>query len=85
MINTNRQIYLIKDLSFLTGLSIHTIKYYLKLGLLKETGRTPKSNFRYFDNLTLKTLNFIREERIKGNSLNFIKAELSKEKNLFLA
>lgn len=85
MINTNRQIYLIKDLSFLTGLSIHTIKYYLKLGLLKETGRTPKSNFRYFDNLTLKTLNFIREERIKGNSLNSIKAELSKEKNLFLA
>ena len=85
MINTNRQIYLIKDLSVLTGLSIHTIKYYLKLGLLKETGRTPKSNFRYFDNLTLKTLSFIREERIKGNSLNSIKTELSKEKNLFSA
>ena len=52
----NKDIYLLKDLSRITGLSIYTIKYYLKLGLVKEIGRSPETNFRYFDNGTAEDL-----------------------------
>lgn len=60
-------IYLIKDLSRITGLSVYTIKYYLKLGLIKEIGRSPETNFRYFDNSTVGSLKKIisyKKERI---------------------
>lgn len=73
-----KQIYLLKDLEFISGLSVYTIKYYLKIGLIKEIGKTPKSNFRYFDNSTLDTLKYIRKMRLKGYSLSAIKNELSK-------
>lgn len=49
-------IYLLKDLSRITGLSIYTIKYYLNLGLIKEVGRSPETNFRYFDNSTVEEI-----------------------------
>ena len=68
-----KNIYLIKDLSHLSGVSIYTIKYYLKLGLLKEEGRSQETNFRYFDNSTLETLNRIIAHRKKNVSLGKIK------------
>lgn len=49
-------IYLMKDLSRMTGLSIYTIKYYLKMGLVKEVGRSPETNFRYFNSQTVDDL-----------------------------
>lgn len=66
-------IYLIKDLSHLSGLSVYTIKYYLKLGLLKEVSRSQETNFRYFDNSTLEILNRIIGLRREKKSLAKIK------------
>ena len=67
-------IYLIKDIARLSGLSVHTVKYYLKLGLIKEVGRSPETNFRYFDNTTVELLKKIRRFRKDKISLNKIKA-----------
>ena len=55
-----KNIYLLKDLAIRTGLSIYTIKYYLNLGLIKEIGRSPDTNFRYFDDSTVKRLLAVR-------------------------
>jgi DNA-binding transcriptional MerR regulator len=51
-----KSIYLIKDLAGLSGLSVYTIKYYLKLGLINEVSRSQETNFRYFDDSTVKKL-----------------------------
>ena len=62
-----KNIYLIKDLSRLSGLSVYTIKYYLKLGLVKEISRSQETNFRYFDDSTLEALKRIialRHEKV---------------------
>ena len=67
-----KNIYLIKDIARLSGLSIYTVKYYLKLGLIKETGRSPETNFRYFDDTTVKGLNEIRRLRKDRVSLRKI-------------
>ena len=65
-------IYLIKDLSRLSGHSIYTLKFYLKLGLIKESGRSPETRFRYFDNTTLAQLLQIRAWRKQRKSLSEI-------------
>ena len=70
-------VYLVKDLAQLSGLSIDTIKYYLKFGLIKEVERSPNTNFRYFDDSTLKRLAQIREMRKKNVSLLKIKESLN--------
>jgi len=72
-------IYLLKDIARLSGLSIHTVKYYLKLKLIKEVGRSPETNFRYFDDSTVEALNKIRALRKKGISLSKIKVLLKSE------
>ena len=69
-------IYLIKDLSRVSGQSNHTIKFYLKIGLLKEIGRSPETNFRYFDDTTLNRLKKIRELRSQKRSIKDIMREL---------
>lgn len=74
-----KDIYLIKDLSRMTGLSIYTIKYYLKLGLIKEIGRSPETNFRYFDSGTVNDLRKIISYKKENASLTKI-LELLKEK-----
>ena len=61
--------YLIKDLARLSGHSIHTLKFYLKLGLIKEVGRSPETRFRYFDETTLAQLAQIRAWRKQHKSL----------------
>ena len=71
-----QSIYLIKDLSRLSGHSIHTIKFYLKIGLIKEIGRSPQTRFRYFDDGTLEQLARVRSLRKEGNSLTEIRAML---------
>ncbi len=69
-------IYLIKDLARLSGHTIYTIKYYLNRGLIKEMGRSPETNFRYFDNATLERLKKIRALRKEHRSLAEIKEML---------
>lgn len=73
-----KNIYLIKDLAQVTGYSVDTLKYYLKIGLIKEMGRGPKTNFRFFDDSTAERLKHIRELRIKGYSIEKIRQKLIK-------
>lgn len=68
--------YLIKDLARLTGYSIHTLKFYLKIKLIKEVGRSPETRFRYFDDTTVEKLKKIHHLRKEGMSLKEIKNEL---------
>lgn len=68
-----RNIYLIKDLSRLSGHTVYTLKYYLTIGLIKEIGRSPETSFRYFDDGTLEQLKQIREMRRNKKSIAEIK------------
>ena len=69
-------VYLIKDLSRLSGYSIHTLKFYLKLGLIAESGRSPQTRFRYFDDCTVAKLAQIRAWRKAAKSLAEIRTLL---------
>ena len=77
-----KDIYLIKDLSHLSSLSVYTLKYYLKLGLIKEVGRSPETNFRYFDNSTVRDLEKIIRYKRENISLDKIKYLLKGEKDV---
>lgn len=68
--------YLIKDLARLSGHSIYTLKYYLKIGLIKEVSRSPETRFRYFDDSTIEKLKKIRALRKEKRSIREIKNEL---------
>ncbi len=76
MMSQTANVYLIKDLSRLSGQSIHTIKFYLKLGLIKEAGRSPETRFRYFDDSTLEALAAVRTLQKDGKRLSEIAALL---------
>ena len=65
-------LYLVKDLARFTGLSIDTVKYYLKIRLISEVGRSPETNFRYFDESTIGRLNKIIELRRSKYSIREI-------------
>ncbi len=67
-------IYLLKDVARRSGLSVYTVKYYLKLGLIKEIGRSPETGFRYFDDSTVRRLEQIRAHRRDKLSINKIKS-----------
>ena len=69
MINQQTNLYLLKDLSRLSGHSIHTIKFYLKVGLIQEAGRSPQTRFRYFNDATVSRLTRIRAWRRQRKSL----------------
>lgn len=69
-------IYLIKDLARLSGYSIHTLKFYLKIGLIKEVSRSLESRYRYFDDSTIERLKKIHLLRRLGKSIQEIKNEL---------
>ena len=70
-------VYLLKDLAHLSGHSTHTIKYYLKIGLLEEAGRSPETRFRYFTDHTVERLSSIRQLRKQHKSLADIARLLS--------
>jgi len=74
------KVYLLKDLAQFSGLSIDTVKYYLKIGLFKEIERSLTTNFRYFDDSSLRILHKIREMRKNHISLREIKETLNKSK-----
>jgi DNA-binding transcriptional MerR regulator len=67
------KVYLIKDLARLSGQTVYTLKYYLNIGLIKEVGRSPETNFRYFDDTTIDRLKKIREFRKENKSIAEIK------------
>ena len=67
------KVYLIKDLARLSGHTVYTLKYYLNIGLIKEVGRSPETNFRYFYDTTIERLKKIRELRRENKSIAEIK------------
>ncbi len=71
-----KNIYLVKDLSCITDVSVYTIKYYLKLGLIKEVGRTSQLNYRYFNDSTVKQLTKIRKWRKEGICIDEIQSRI---------
>lgn len=71
-----QNIYLLKDLAKKSGYSTHTLKYYLRMGLLKEIGRSPETQFRYFDDETFERLKRIRSLQKENYSLKEIQAML---------
>lgn len=75
-IGTGSSIYLIKDLARLSGYSIHTLKFYLKIGLISEVDRSPETHYRYFNNSTVESLRKIHCLRKMGKSIREIKNEL---------
>ena len=74
-----QKIYMISDLAAATGLSRHTLNFYLKLGLIEESGRT-ESNYRFFDQTVVDRLHRIIYLRHEGIPLQQIKALLEGEK-----
>src|SRR2546423_13721506 len=70
-----QKIYMISDLASATGLSRHTLNFYLKLGLIEESGRT-ESNYRFFDQTVVDRLHRIICLRHEGLTLQQIKALL---------
>ena len=73
-----KNIYLIKDLAKRSGHSTHTLKFYLRLGLLQEIGRSPETNFRYFDDTSYTRLKKIRELQKQDMTLKEIFTQLNK-------
>ncbi len=73
-----KNIYLLKDLAKISGYSTYTLKYYLHLGLLKEIGRSPATNFRYFDDSCYERLKRIRRLQKEKHSLKEIYEQLDK-------
>ena len=56
-------IYLIGDLARKTGLSVDTLNYYLRIGLISEQARSERSGYRLFDDSTVEELQSIIELR----------------------
>lgn len=74
-----KNIYLLKDLAKISGYSTHALKFYLRKGLLQEIGRSPETNFRYFDDSSCDRLKRIRELQKKSYSLDEILKVLEKK------
>lgn len=72
-------IYMISDLASATGLSRHTLNFYLKLGLIQESGRT-ESNYRLFDQAVVDRLHHIIRLRQAGWTLKQIHARVEDER-----
>ncbi len=61
----------IGELSKKTGFKIETLRYYEKLNLIKPTSRT-ESGYREYNSESLKQLQFIKQAKYVGFSLNEI-------------
>ncbi len=72
------KIYLIGDLARLSELSIDTLNYYLRIGLIEEVSRSERSNYRYFNDQTLQQLEKIKKLRLEREP---IKEILRRKKN----
>lgn len=72
-------IHMIGDLARITGLSRHTLNYYLNIGLISPVGRSERSRYRYFDDSTVEQLERIIELRKQKTSIRQIKKHLAEE------
>lgn len=73
-------VYSISDLAIEAGVSYHTVYYYLREGLLKESLLVGNRQ-RIFDDQDLEKLKGIIELRKKGKSIEDIRSILEREAN----
>ncbi|MBD3183408.1 MerR family transcriptional regulator [Candidatus Poribacteria bacterium] len=71
-------VYTISDLAVETGISYHTVYYYIKEGLIRESNIVG-SRQRVFDDHDLERLKQIVALRKKGQAIKYIKELLNKE------
>ncbi len=67
----------IGEFAKISGLSIETLRYYERVGLLDNPQRTA-SNYRQYTDQTLERIRFIRSAQALGFRLNEIKSLLQK-------
>lgn len=72
MLNEDKKLFLIGQVTDLSGIPIRTIRYYESLGLLKSLGRT-EGGFRQFSSEVLTRLSFIKRAQQLGLSLEEIR------------
>lgn len=62
---------LINKLSKTAGISVHTIRYYLKMGLIKETfeNKSTTNKYKQFNEIEVEKLHFIDLAKKVGYSL----------------
>lgn len=72
-------IYMIGDLAKETGLSIHTLNYYLNIGLIKPAGQSERNRYRFFDDSTVELLQQVIELRKQKVSIKKIQRQLAEE------
>jgi DNA-binding transcriptional MerR regulator len=80
-----KKLYLVKDLARITGYSTNTIKFYLLENLIQEFARSPYTNFRIFDEESVRRLHRIRVLRKEGASIEEIRSLLIKPQKEVLA
>ena len=73
-------VYSISDLAIEAGVSYHTVYYYLREGLLKESLLVGNRQ-RIFDDQDLEKLKSIIELRKEGKSIEYIRSALEREAN----
>jgi Cu(I)-responsive transcriptional regulator len=66
----------IGDLARATGISVETVRYYERIGLMPSPGRTA-GNYRAYDRRHLERLNFIRHARSLGFDIAEIRSLLA--------
>lgn len=66
----------IGDLARATGISVETVRYYERIGLMPPPGRTP-GNYRAYARVHLDRLNFIRHARALGFDIAEIRSLLA--------
>lgn len=79
MSNLN-QMYTVTKVAQITGVTIKTLHYYQKVGLLKPT-RVGENNYRYYSDEDIKMLQEILVYRTMGFSLNGIHDLMQSQKN----
>ncbi len=72
-------IHMIGDLAKVTGLSIHTLNYYLNIGLIEPASQSDRNSYRFFDDSTVERLQQIIELRKQKMSIKKIKRHLAGE------
>jgi len=66
----------IGDLARATGISVETVRYYERIGLMPPPGRTA-ANYRAYEHRHLERLNFIRHARSLGFEISEIRSLLA--------
>ncbi|MBH8577813.1 heavy metal-responsive transcriptional regulator [Nostocaceae cyanobacterium CENA369] len=72
MLSQDKKLFLIGQVTDLSGIPIRTIRYYESLGLLQSSGRT-EGGFRQFSSEVLTRLSFIKRAQQLGLSLEEIR------------